>query len=268
MSPTRLVSIGLAALLGLARPAGAHDFWIEPSSYRPAAGSVLRVHLRVGGQFEGDLVPRRDELIERFELQTPSRRVPVSGVDGVNPAGWVTIDGPGTYTLSYQSRGSRVELPSDRFESYLREEGLERVIERRAARGASGTVGRERFFRCAKSLVLAGGGSFQPAARSGLTLELVPRFDPTRVHPGEPLPVTLLFRGRPIEGARVTLLAKGDPFEANAQRTDRRGEATLTSTAGGPYLLKAVWMEPAAAGSDVDWESWWASLDFDVTAAR
>jgi hypothetical protein len=256
--------IVLTACLVPGCPTCAHDFWIEPSSYRPGPGSVVRVHLRVGQHFEGDLLPRQDDLIDRFEVATPSRRIPVVGVNGVDPAGFATIDDAGTHTVIYQSRGSRVELPADRFETYLKEEGLERVIAQRAAHGASGSVGRERYFRCAKTLLLVGNVAPQLPARSGITLELVPRFDPARVRVGDSLRVTVLFRGRPLAGVLVRVLAKGDPLYAIGRRTDGNGDAALTLTGSGPYLVKAVWMEAAPAGSDVDWESWWASLDFDV----
>jgi hypothetical protein len=264
MSPARIAPIAMATLLAFGHSAGAHDFWIEPSSYRPEPGSVVRVHLRVGQQFEGDLLPRQDDLIDRFEVETPSKRNPVGGVDGVDPAGFASIDETGTHVLIYQSHGSTVELPADRFETYLKAEGLERVIALRAAQGGSDTVGRERFIRCAKSLLLAGGTSRQLPSPSGLTLELVPRFDPSRIRAGDPLPVTLLFRGRPLAGALVSVLAKGDPLHPTAARTDAHGEATLPFRGKGPYLVKAVWMEAARPGGDVDWESWWASLDFDV----
>ena len=255
----------MAAFVVLGPSAGAHDFWIEPSSYAPAQGSVLRVRLRVGQHFEGDLLPRQDDLIDRFDVETPARRVPIAGVDGTDPAGLLRIESPGTYVLSYQSRGSRVELPADTFERYLTEEGLERVIEQRATHGASGRAGRERFIRCAKSLVVVPGSSArQPAAPSGLTLEIVPRVDPARLRGGDPLPVTLLFRGRPLAGAFIRVLAKGDPLRGSAQRTDRSGQATLVLAGSGPYLVKAVWMEAVPAGSDVDWQSWWATFDFDL----
>jgi hypothetical protein len=166
--------------------------------------------------------------------------------------------------LIYQSRGSRLELPADRFEAYLREEGLERISSKRAQRGASAVGGRERFFRCAKSILVAGDPSTVPASPSGLVLEIVPRWDAARLRVGDPLPITLLFRGRPLAGALVKLLAKGDPLREGAARTDALGRASLTLGGGGPYLLKAVWMEAARPGGDVDWESWWASLSFDV----
>src|SRR5262245_36794595 len=106
MSRVRIAALGLAASLFVGLPAEAHDFWIEPSSYGPEPGSVVRVRLRVGQHFEGDLVPRQDELIDRFELGTPSKRVPIAGVDGVDPAGFASIGNAGTQTLIYQSRGS------------------------------------------------------------------------------------------------------------------------------------------------------------------
>ena len=51
---------------------------------------------------------------------------------GARPAGGVRIDAEGTHCLIYRSRFSYLELPAQKFESYLREEGLEHVIALRA----------------------------------------------------------------------------------------------------------------------------------------
>jgi hypothetical protein len=48
----------LAAMLVVAAPAFAHDFWIEPSSFRPPWGPTLEVRLSVGQGFRGEPLPR------------------------------------------------------------------------------------------------------------------------------------------------------------------------------------------------------------------
>lgn len=46
-------------------------------------------------------------------------------------------------------------------------------------------------------------------------------------------------------------------------RSDSRGRAAFSLPKAGVWLIKSVWIVPAPAGSDVDWESLWASLTFE-----
>jgi uncharacterized GH25 family protein len=47
-------------------------------------------------------------------------------------------------------------------------------------------------------------------------------------------------------------------------RTDAKGRVTLRLAHAGFWLIKAVHMEAAPADAGVDWESWWASITFDL----
>jgi hypothetical protein len=211
MRRTRRTAFVVVGLLTIAGPVAAHDFWIEPSSFAPAPGEAVRVRLRVGQDFVGDPVPRDDQAIDRFEIEGPAGRAPIEGVDGFEPAGFTRVDGEGSRVLAYESRGGLVNLPAATFERYLRDEGLEGILQRRARSGKSANEACDRFHRCAKAIVVAGVASPGLPAKSGLTLELVPHRDPTRLHTGDSLPVTLLFRGRPLVGALVKLLDKARP---------------------------------------------------------
>src|SRR5262249_9783490 len=134
-------------------PLLAHDFWIEPDSFRPQAGTVLAVHLRVGQNLEGDLVPRADHLIDRFVMVSESGEVPIVGPDAGEPAGRVRPGTPGGAVIAYRSLTTPIELEAAKFEAYLRDEGLESIIDERAARGDRAKPGKEIYSRCAKSLL-------------------------------------------------------------------------------------------------------------------
>ena len=261
-------AIAVLAFLACAGPVAAHDFWIDPSHFAPGPGEVVRVRLRVGQNFVGDPVPRDDESIDRFEIEGPAGRSPIDGENGFDPAGFTRVDGEGARVLAYESRGGLVTLPAGTFERYLRDEGLEVIVRRRASSGTSARGARDRFHRCARAILVVGAASARVPAESGLTLEIVPGLDPTRLHAGDSLPVRLLFRGRPLAGALVKLLDEEVPGSVAAVRSDPHGEATLTLHADGAHLVKAVWMESAPAGTEADWESWWASLTFATRAAR
>jgi uncharacterized GH25 family protein len=265
------MTMSLALMLG--GSAVAHDFWIEPSTFEPAAGAAIRVHLRVGERFAGETVARDESRIEQFFAAGPSGRKPVAGRDGMDPAGLLRLDEPGLWLVGYRSRPAPVVLGPEAFEAYLREEGLERVAEERVRRGEQRAPGREIFSRSVKALLRVGGRG--PAAGCdrplGLTLELVPGTDPLSAPDGR-LPLTLLFDGRPLEGALVVALRKaalapGEGEIAASQRTDRDGRVTIPVSPG-VWLVKAVHMERAKPATGADWESVWTSLTFDIPAHR
>ncbi|HKH46841.1 MAG TPA: DUF4198 domain-containing protein [Thermoanaerobaculia bacterium] len=271
----RAAWVSLVSLVSLttAPALQAHDLWIEPSNFRPAPGERVAVRLRVGQAFRGDPVPRMTERIERFAAvgpgsktpgsETPGGEIPLPGVEGTDPAGWGSLPAPGTWILVYDSDHSSVELDGPKFEAYLAEEGLERISRLRAQRGQTAARSREIYSRCAKALVQAGNGPAQGYDRVlGLPLELVPGTSPAGLPAGGELPVTLLFRGKPLAGALVVAVPRDAPAARVSGRTGADGRVRLRLDRPGDWLVKAVHMEPAPQGSGADWESFWASLSF------
>jgi uncharacterized GH25 family protein len=237
----------------LACRAMAHDFWIEPSSFRPAVGDRVTAALRVGQKLAGDPVPRIPSLVERFELDGR----PMIGRMGSEPAGIALVTKDGVQWIGYQSTASELTQDAQKFAKYLGEEGLERFVAK--------PENHERFYRCAKALVAAGGkstGTFD--APLGFTLEIVPRKNPYALRAGDALPVALQFRGKPIANVLVVGINRDDPETAVRARTDAKGRATLRLPRGGFWLIKAVHLEAAPPDAGVDWESWWASVTFDL----
>ncbi|MFL6200540.1 MAG: DUF4198 domain-containing protein [Thermoanaerobaculia bacterium] len=257
--------LALIVLGFVAAPALAHDFWIEPSSFRPAPGQRIAVRLRVGMQLKGDPVPRDSRQIERFADVGPAGETAVPGISGTDPAGWAAPAGPGLHWLVYDSKHSSLEQPGPKFDYYLGEEGLERI--RPLRKGGGEKPVKEIFSRCAKSLLRVGLRGEEPSAGYdrpvGLELELIPEKDPYSLKPGEALPVRLLYKGKPLDGALVVALAS--PGGKVSART-AGGRAALVLDRPGLWLVKAVHMVPAPKGSGADWESLWASLTFDLPA--
>ncbi len=208
----------LAAVLLFASSAYAHDFWIEPSTFAPARGDTVDLQMKVGEHFEGELVT------------TDS----------------VTIEGERSRIVTYSSRPDRIELEAAKFESYLREEGLEHVIEARRARGESGKIGTEVFSRSVKTLL----GVKDEAV--GLRLELVRSGDRFQV----------LFEGKPLRNALVVAIRRGG--DQHAARSDAKGMVGFPKLRKGQWLVKTVHMVAAPDAAVADWESIWASLTFEV----
>lgn len=263
-------------LLGLliAMPAAAHDFWIEPDSFAPLLGQTVAVRLLVGEHFSGDPVARPTAAgMHRFVLADAGSLTSVTlpGRSGADPAGLFRPGRAGAYVIGFHGKPNAVELPAEKFNAYLRDEGLESVLTLRAARNQLNQPGREIFSRCAKSLVQAGAASAEdgPADRAlGFTLELIAERPPSAVRDGQALPLRVLYEGRPLAGALVVAMHRDDPAHKLAQRSDAEGRVVLPLPREGQWLVKAVHMRPAPADSGADWESLWASLSFSSGSVR
>ena len=261
---------GIVSILLASGTALAHDFWIEPSRFQPMPGELVKLELLVGERLAGEAVPRNDAWIDRFEAVRDGAASRVVGVDGSDPAGLIRPDTPGRTLVVYTSRPSYVEVEAPKFEAYLQAEGLDAPRAARARTRSGATPGRERFSRCAKALLAVGGASRSGAATApaGLPLELVAESDPYALQPGDNLTVRLLYLGRPLAGALVKATDRERPGEPVAVRTDAVGRASLALPRAGAWLIHAVHMVPVTGDARADWESFWASLTFELPGTR
>jgi uncharacterized GH25 family protein len=256
-----LVAMAIAVL---SAPLAAHDMWIEPTAFRPEAGQILGVRLRVGQDLLGDPLLLDPSLVNQFVVQDADGRRPIVRRAGGDPAGLVRVATPGLLVIGYQSHPSAIEMAADKFNQYLKEEGLDAVSALRAGRKESGAAARELFLRCAKSLVFSGSSNDDRGDRPlGFPLELMAERNPYAAGADRDLPVRLLYENRPLTGALVVAMNRLNPAEKMSARTDAEGRVRFKLRPGGMWLVKAVHMVAAPADAHADWTSFWASLTFE-----
>ncbi|MBI3757866.1 MAG: DUF4198 domain-containing protein [Deltaproteobacteria bacterium] len=242
----------------------AHDMWIEPTTFSPEPGQMVGVRLRVGQDLLGDPLPRDASLINQFVFEDEAGRKPVVGRDGADPAGFLRVAMPGLLIIGYRSNPSAIELAAEKFNQYLKEEGLDTIAALRARRNETEASVHELFARCAKSLVFSETPSAAQGDRPlGFTLELVAERNPYLLRADEDLPVLLTYENRPLADALVVAMNRLNPSEKLTARTDDAGRVRFRLHPGGMWLIKAVHMVPAVADSHAEWASFWASLTFE-----
>lgn len=265
MSQLPCRSAFLALLFLSCAAAWGHDFWIEPSTYRPQPGQKVAVRLRVGEHFVGQAVPRMADLTRRFVDRFEGKETPLPGVPNTDPAAFFSSSAPGVHTLIYESGRSSVQLEGPKFETYLGQEGLEPIQKLRAKRGQTAAPAKEVFSRSVKSFVVVGSSAAKFAdGPSGLPLDLIAESSPLSLSGAKSLPLQLLFRGKPLAGAKVVAFPRRDPSHAVTGRTNAQGRVTLALDSADVWLVKAVHMIEAPADAGAQWESFWALLTFEV----
>jgi len=264
-----------AALCAAGRPgvAGAHEFWLSPSSYRQTKGDTLEIAAFVGTGFRGERCPYAATRTRSFELLGAKRLDLASAtVNGeLVYARFIGADAGGSLA-AYESGFTPLTLPAPDFDRYLALEGLALARAARAKLGAGAGEGRERYARCAKTWI-AGTDRARALRAAGLTLEILPLSAPVE---GAPLRVRVLFRKKPLAGALVRTWSAplGHGFAPRSEahrdsvgpvaeaRSDPGGVATIPVSGAGEWLVGVVHMVPCREREVADWESYWASLTF------
>lgn len=100
----------------------------------------------------------------------------------------------------------------------------------------------------------------------GHPIELVPRTHPvTPMGPGQPITVELLWKGKPLAGAKVSFIPRGEVLASGTDPkheriTDAEGKASYTPTEGTYHLVVAHHRDPEAKGEGYESTSYAATL--------
>ena len=261
----------LLALLLLAAPLRAHDHWIEPSTFHPAAGERVDLHLCVGHPGASEDQLRDPRHFVRFEAFGALGSQPVLGLDGKAPAGLLRAKQPGAVLVAFQSDHALVELDPSKYAAFLAQEGLADVQAERERRAETALPGRDSYARFDKALVVAGeGGSTAGFDRVvGMPLELVLETDPAAWRPGGALVLRLEFGGEPLADRQIKLVGLAAPHRTVLARTDAAGRARFDPPDAGAWCAFAVHQRRATSEQHLegDWEGFWASFAFELGSA-
>jgi len=261
MRMTRFTSLAAGLVLAATGTAAAHYTFILPEKFRVSPGQALVVGFHASDSFpESTRLPKN---LQAASLHTAKSTVPVAGFreDGLRQV--ATITPPSGYSIVTAVNPAKTEeIKPNSFTSYLKEESLTHAIADREKRGETDKPGRERYSMYLKSIVLAGAPNDGYKHVVGLPIEIVPEKDPLQLKAGESLPVRVLLKGAPAKNLQLFAASTGSPTNKNIGKTDANGRIAVPVSAG-KWRLHTILMERITA-PDADWESFWATLTFEI----
>jgi ketosteroid isomerase-like protein len=281
----RLIAVVAALLVaaGVAAPLLAHDFWLVPNAFEFAPGATIEVRGQTSSAF-----PTSESAV------TPDRiaEAKVLSAAGVEPLGDFSRAGTsllirhrptsaGQRVIAISLRPRTVRESPESFRRYLRLEGAPEALDRYERQGLLPTTDSitRRYAKYAKTVVEVGRRGARSFDRAvGHPVEFVPLSDPAALRAGDTLAVRLLYRGRPLDGAKVhagtASLAASALTDTAAARRGRETEVSLVTGSDGVFRLAvdraALWhvrtlqIVPADAGPGADWDVHWVTLVFQV----
>lgn len=245
-----------------------HDLYIMPASFRPANQASLTAAFHVGDSFpESEVSPvltrlREPKLIAKSGMVS-FRNLRVDGKRALAEASPLTT---GEMIAAVQTVPTLIELEPAKFLEYLKEEGLQSVISWRAEHGASTKPGKERYSKYAKAVVLSGASDGFAKVPVGYVIEIIPEADPYNLNSGESLPIQVLFRGKPAADLQIeaSWASKDGTKTAIVGRTGSDGRIKVPLKSSGLWRIHTLKMERCAEPAIADWESFWASMTFEL----
>jgi uncharacterized GH25 family protein len=263
MKPRFLPALALCVALS----AGAHDFWINPDRFIVSVGASTQIGMQVGHGDARRSSPIPSRRVVRFAAWTPGGDV----LDLKND-GKLAPTEAGLHLLVLETdANAQSHLPADRFNAYVRDEGLWPAAAAREQHGTTARDAIERYRRVAKALVQAGapgeGSQDLATKRLGLPLEIVLARPPADAGDDNALAAQVLFEGRPLARALVKLTdLDHDAEPVAAQATDDDGIVRFPRPPQGNWLLNVVWTTPLSGADGIDFDTIFSSLCFAVPA--
>ena len=259
-------ALGVGAIL--AAPLSAHEFWIDPLSFRVAPDAPLQAHIRVGDKLKGAAFSYAPPNFKRFDVVVGDTVIAVEGRPGDRPALDMVVGREGLGTVVHVTRDHKLTYADwQTFVKFCTHKDFEWAIARHLERGLSRDKVRERYSRHAKSLVALGAGAGADRVM-GLEVEIVAEANPVTDDLAEGFPVRVLYQGAPRANVQLEVFerAPDGTVSIRTTRTSAHGRARVKVKPGHFYLLDSVVMRelPVVAAADPAWESLWASLTFEV----
>lgn len=246
----------------------AHDLYLMPQSFVVKPGQQLRIVYQNGEGFPDAPAVTKPERLRNTQLLSKAGTVKFEKITAEEKytTATVAIPGTGSMILTSNTAPNSIEFTAKEFEEYLAEEGLQHIIAWRKTNNEAQRKGSERYSKYAKSILQSSAADSYYKERTGLPIEIIPQRNPYSLKPGASMMVQVLFKGAPAKDVAVesAYLEAGKAKIEIVGRTDAKGRVRVPIKAMGPHKLHALVMERCVEPKVADWESFWASLTFEI----
>jgi uncharacterized GH25 family protein len=261
----RLLLTGLFPLVLIV--SGAHEFWLQPQKFFFQVGEKLLVSFKVGENFMGEPWDLKTHRVEKLELHqlSKSKNLVDSVKVGEDENLTVTLKEEGTHLLLMQSNNAFVELEGEKFNQYLKEDGLDEILYQREQSKTLSKPAKEFYSRYTKLLIQVGEKKDDTYKKIvGFPIEIIPEKNPYALKLGEVIRFKILFQGKPAFGTKVRVWNRfNNRTTVQNIYTEKDGTMETRLSGKGPWMVSVVKMI-ASKESGADWQSYWGSLVFGI----
>jgi len=255
-----LLFVGIALI-------SAREFWLQPLKFVHKLGEKFVMSFKAGDNFIGEPWDLQKYQIESLVLQhvSGSSSVKDSIKEDRNNSLILTLKQEGGYMLAMQTKSALNEWDAENFNSFLKENGLDEVLERRTKTNTLTSPAKEYYSGYAKLLVQVGEKKDDAHKKlNNFPVEIVPLENPYALKIGDPIHFKILFDGKPVFGVRVKVWNRfNNRTTIQNIYTEKNGTLETRVSSPGPWMVSVVRMMPSNQ-SGADWQSFRGSLVFGI----
>ena len=263
-------ALSVLIVLAASISAFAHEYWFETDNFFLKLNERSQIRLFVGEALKRDEEkPYQASKTISFDMFAADGKFDMRSLveDETTPFLKFSSDHQGTFLLFLERNWSYIKLDAAKFENYLREDGMDYIIDERKRLGESNKAGSERYSRFIKTLLQVGDNRTGSAkTRVGSKLEIVPLENPYSKKSGDNLKLQIYFGGVPLKEKAVFADNRdGEEYSTQKLTTDKDGKITVKLDRKGLWLIRLVYMQRCAKNcNEADWESFWGALSFGL----
>lgn len=284
-----------------------HDLYIKMDTYflQPGQEAILSLY---NGTFEkSENIITRDRMLDASIIAEGQRTA-------INPNQWKDQDStitqlpfttgePGTYVVGVATKARNIELTAEKFNDYLKHDGVLDMLEQRAKDSLLDQDAVESYEKHVKAIYQVGDVKTNDWSTAlDYPIEFVPLENPYEKYSGETLEVQLFLDSQPLanqlvyadylqgsngqehehDGKKhthdhahsdddhshsdISKTAKPHTHTSGQQlRTDDQGRFTVDLPEDGVYYLRTIYMTQVTDSDELTHQSKWATLTFEVT---
>jgi uncharacterized GH25 family protein len=259
-----LTTFSVLLVISLAQ---AHEFWLQSSGFRFKMGETMVVDFVVGENFTGEFWDLKRHKVEKVSIHAgpmvKDLMKEVKSSAGKNLS--YKFDREGTHLLALETNVAYIEMEADKFNDYLREDGIENILEARTQAKELDKPSKEFYNRFAKLLVQSGAKTDETyRKRMGFRYEIVPLVNPYLLKSGDYLECRVLWEGKPSPHSLVKVWSHiGNRTFLQNIYTENDGTIKFPISSSGAWMVSSVRMI-ASEKEGADYQSMWASLVFGI----
>lgn len=259
--------ISLACLMAWITLIQAKEFWLFGDKFIFQPGESLVLSFKTGENFIGNPWNLGRQSIARLERQHLGNAIDLLPIvkEGDKNSLTIPLRNEGTHVILMESNNSYSEMESERFNEFLKEEGLDEVFSHRENTNTSNNPGKEFYSFHTKLLVQVGkvrDDSYKKP--DGFPVEIIPEQNPYGLQKGDPVRFKILAQGKPLFGIRVKVWNRyNNRTTLQNIYTEKNGVIETRISNPGPWMVSVVKMVPSKKPG-AEWQSYRVSMVFGI----
>lgn len=258
-------------LVGMLITLSSHELFLKAASYFLKPNETAQIYL-LNGTFDKSENPiTRDRIINAKIIGPDYVFEPKVGnyMDKGNSTYLNFKTGnPGSYVAGISTLPRVLEMTAEDFNGYLEHEGLANTIVQREIEGTTEKSAKEKYSKHVKALLQVGDTKTDDYnIVLGYPIEFIPLNNPYEGQVGDSVSFQLLRAGVALPNHIVHYSTSTPGIDAHdnekSLKTDANGVLTITPDKSGKWYVATIHMTKSE-GEDLDYESNWATLTFEV----